>query len=97
MNVLADSISTANTAEISFAESLLNLAKWLDSQEILCCASDAIKSGVKLCSPFVSRYEWENTMSYVLEENRYYHPKTTNQERVLAVLMLREMILSGDI
>lgn len=95
MNVLADS---APAAEISFPDALLNVAQWLDSQDIEHQISDARELGINVCNLFVIRQEWEETMcSSRLFDPRYYDPSTTNSERVLAVLMLREMILSGDL
>ncbi len=92
MNVPADFTATPD-----FAQSLLNLAEWLDSQD-LCAPSDARKLNVNLCNVVVNDYRWENTMNYMEDGQQFYYSKSiTNKERVLAVLMLREMVLSGDI
>lgn len=80
-----------------FPGSLLRVARWLDSQdadyEIYLRGSITLN----LCYPFVNHPAWEQTMNYSIGESRYYHPNTRNKERVLAVLMLREAILSGDL
>lgn len=91
MNAPADS-----TTEISFPDSLLNLAQWLDSQDEF-RANRARNSNIILCNPFVCRVEWELTMDPMHNTINYYNRETTNSERVLAVLMLREMVLAGDI
>lgn len=83
------------TAEISFPDSLLNLAQWLDSQTNY-KAHEARDVGINLCNPLVTRKEWEQTM-HLEHGGTYYSPDVTNSERVLAVLMLREIVLSGDI
>jgi hypothetical protein len=97
MNAQDNTANSTNTQDVSFPGALLNIAQWLDSQDehnILA----ALISGVKISETFVTRKEWESTMRMMdTTESRYYHPETTNSERVLAVLMLREMILSGDL
>jgi hypothetical protein len=93
MNALVDSNPDV---EISFLDSLLNLAQWLDSQDTNYRAYEARVLGINLCTPFVTRKEWEQFM-HLEHGGTYYLPEITNKERVLAVLMLREMILSGDI
>lgn len=83
--------------KISFPDSLLNLAQWLDSQDQY-VIDLARKSGVQIQVNILTNPLWKEHMGYSqFLSGRYYHPKTTNSERVLAVLMLREMILSGDI
>lgn len=96
MNVPANS-TTDSIAEISFPDSLLNLAQWLDSQDQY-IVDLAHKAGVQIQNNFLTHPLWKEHMGYSQGvSGRYYHPKTTNSERVLTVLMLREMILSGDI
>jgi hypothetical protein len=88
-------VDSTNPNQPDFAQSLLNLAQWLDSQNTEYRILNARNAKVNLCVYFVSRKEWEQTM-YMQYGGEYYHLNTTNSERVLAVLMLREMILNGD-
>jgi hypothetical protein len=94
MSALVDSTPAA---EISFPDALLNVAQWLDSQDEY-KIHHAVISGLEISRVFVTRKEWESAMFMIdTTEPRYYHPGITNSERVLAVLMLREMVLNGDI
>lgn len=82
-----------------FCDNLLKLAEWLDSQDTYFTFAHFISrtktKGIK--GKTISHPEF---YPLLLEANEnktgYYHKNTTNKERVIAVLMLRSAILTGD-
>lgn len=92
MNQLSSLAVEFSAKDQQFCDNLLNLAKWLDSQEeyFQVCQSPLRQQGIAIHSA------WENVMTFDSEEQKYYSRHVTNQERVLAVLMLRSAILAGD-
>jgi hypothetical protein len=95
MNVPADTTNVSDFPD--FAQSLLNLAERLDSQDEY-VIDLARRSGVQIRDNVLTNPHWKEHMGWSqFTPGRYYHPKTTTKERVLAVLMLREMGINGDI
>lgn len=72
-----------------FCDNLLNLAEWLDSQDLAWTMFD-YQNQVGYTGKICTNPEFKAA----LED--YYSHKNTNKERVLAVLLLRAAILAGD-
>jgi hypothetical protein len=96
LNSLPAELSPKNQ---QFCDNLLSLAKWLDSQDVEYIFIKFLET------TFAKTYKGKSIshpefFPLTLEANEfktgYYANRITNQERVLAVLMLRSAILAGD-